>query len=151
MLARLFGGRLNRKHYILGMLLFAVLGFFLIPITLSFLLASINTFTLFNPGLPLIVVAAILFIPCLSLTARRLHDLGHSGWFAPPVIVPFLNVLPDMLYGGLLVGGILFLILDFASFLFLLYLAVWKGNVAINKYGAPDAGRSIWRALLNKS
>ena len=33
-------------------------------------------------------------VQSLSLTARRLHDRGHSGWWQVLYIVPFLSFIP---------------------------------------------------------
>ena len=33
-------------------------------------------------------------VQSVCLTARRLHDRGHSGWWQILYIVPFLNVIP---------------------------------------------------------
>jgi len=33
-----------------------------------------------------------LFIPNIGVTVRRLHDLGHSGWFAFLFIIPLIDV-----------------------------------------------------------
>lgn len=33
-------------------------------------------------------------IQSISLTARRLHDRGHSGWWQILFVVPFLNFIP---------------------------------------------------------
>ena len=40
----------------------------------------------------LLLVATI--VQCLSLTARRLHDRGHSGWWQLLFVVPGLNFIP---------------------------------------------------------
>jgi len=33
-------------------------------------------------------------VQSICLSARRLHDRGHSGWWQILYIVPFLNVIP---------------------------------------------------------
>lgn len=43
---------------------------------------------LIGPGLLLGAVCLFLFIPALAVTARRLHDIGLSGWFMLVGLVP---------------------------------------------------------------
>lgn len=35
------------------------------------------------------VVSLALFIPCLSVAVRRMHDTGHSGWW---ILFPLYNI-----------------------------------------------------------
>ena len=33
------------------------------------------------------------FVPACAVTVRRLHDLGHSGWWLPLYLVPLVGLL----------------------------------------------------------
>lgn len=34
------------------------------------------------------------FIPSISVLVRRIHDVGHSGWWALILLVPVVNIIP---------------------------------------------------------
>ncbi len=64
--------------------------------------------------------ALVTFIPGLSTTVRRLHDVNKSGWYILIVLIP-------------LIGSI-----------WLLVLLAKKGTVGENKYGAdPNGGTTF--------
>ena len=62
------------------------------------------------------VAAAGLLLPGLAVGARRLHDIGKSGWWMLIGLIPVL-------------GWVL-----------LIYWAVQPGEPAANAYGGPSAG-----------
>ena len=64
-----------------------------------------------NMLVPLLALAIL--CPTLSVTARRLHDLGKSGWLQLLVLIP-------------VVGGLIVLI-----------LCIPEGSKEANAYGAP--------------
>ncbi len=41
----------------------------------------------------LIVWSVVIFIPSLSVTVRRLHDVGKSGWYILLSLVPYANIV----------------------------------------------------------
>ena len=68
-------------------------------------------------GLPDLVLSQVPFIflpPLFAVSVRRLHDSGRSGWFAPLLCVPLLN-------------------------LFCLALLCLPGTPGPNRYGPPAA------------
>lgn len=99
-----FSGRARRKEYwMIGLINGIVCG-------IIFALALISGSAIINIILILYVLAIV--IPCMALTARRLHDTEHSGWFY------FVSFIP-------LVGPIILLI----------YLCK-AGSTGANRYGA---------------
>jgi uncharacterized membrane protein YhaH (DUF805 family) len=97
-------GRTNRLTYIgilivLGVLAFAIL--FNSPLAATSRLVN----------LPILVLSMI-------VTARRLHDMGRSGWWALLMLLPILNML-------------VFLV-----------LAVFPGDTGPNKYGPPQGANT---------
>lgn len=65
----------------------------------------------YGPGISSLVYFAIIIIPCFSITVRRLHDTGNSGWMT------FINLIP-------VIGNIWFFILIISG-----------GHRRRNKYG----------------
>jgi uncharacterized membrane protein YhaH (DUF805 family) len=63
-----------------------------------------------------IVVVLVFVLPLLAVGARRLHDIGKSGWFL------LLSLIP-------VVGGLV-----------LLYFMVQPSQPEINAYGPPPTG-----------
>lgn len=43
--------------------------------------------------IPVLVYMAAVFIPNFSLTVRRLHDIGRSGWWMLVGLVPYIGAL----------------------------------------------------------
>ena len=60
----------------------------------------------------------------IAITVRRLHDLGHNGWWFLISLIPFLNVL------------------------LIIYLGFWKGEAGENLYGAPTSPAPLPFAIL---
>jgi uncharacterized membrane protein YhaH (DUF805 family) len=127
-----FKGRLNRKRYNKLLVVFFVLG------CLLGVLGSIH------PALDLLVV-----VPCYwlswSLNAKRLHDMGHSGWMqcwwwmgvmavGVVMIVPLLQTKPDELPAIVKAG---MLILTSVGLHSIYFFAFRKGVAGPNAYG-PD-------------
>jgi len=80
-----FNGRAARSEY-----WFWTLFVFLLWIVA--LLLDLTVLAMFNTtGVPVMIVLAILatLLPSLAVSARRLHDIDRSGWWAP-LIVPAL-------------------------------------------------------------
>jgi uncharacterized membrane protein YhaH (DUF805 family) len=85
-----FQGRINRLQYFYGWLLKIALIF-----AVGMLIILIDSASS-NSDLSLIVSLPPCFLVIwinLSLQARRLHDLGYSGWWLLLLLVPFLNYL----------------------------------------------------------
>lgn len=104
----LFKGRLNRRNYLLG---------FIIQWIIYIILTSILENAFF-------ILFALFFFMGFSLNARRLHDLGYSGWFNLLIIIPFVGLL------------------------LLLYLLIAPGQKIENKYGLPTASSLNFRKTL---
>ena len=94
-----FSGRATRSEY----------WWFVLCEVLILGIASLISDTL--PGL----FALALVLPALAVGARRLHDIGRSGWWLLLMLVPFI-------------GG-----------LFLLYWAVLPSQPSANAFGEPAA------------
>lgn len=87
-----------------------------------------------------------IFIPMVSVTTRRLHDLGRSGWWQllPYVLVLILSIATlfslDKELGAISVAEYILYILTLASigffWFFMLFLIFKEGQRFTNKYGA---------------
>jgi uncharacterized membrane protein YhaH (DUF805 family) len=80
-----FNGRAARSEY-WNWILFVIL------LVIVALLLDLTVLALFNTtGVPIMILLAILatLLPSVSVSARRLHDIDRSGWWAP-LIVPAL-------------------------------------------------------------
>ena len=61
-----------------------------------------------------VILAMLIAYPAIaSVHARRLHDIGHSGWWVLFLFVPFVNIA------------------------LWVYLGFFRGNPESNKYGPP--------------
>ncbi|MFK5880876.1 MAG: DUF805 domain-containing protein [Sulfurospirillum sp.] len=77
-----FSGRASRSEYWY---------FVLINTIITFILIAIGN-TIGNNLLDTIYSLAV-FIPTLAVTARRLHDIGKSGWWQLLLFVPILGFI----------------------------------------------------------
>jgi uncharacterized membrane protein YhaH (DUF805 family) len=80
-----FRDRASRSEYWYFQLIFAI-----ISIPLFIYEDSINDAHLIYSGVSGILVL-ILFIPALSVSVRRLHDINKSGWFVLISAIPFIG------------------------------------------------------------
>ena len=78
-----FSGRATRTQYWMFVLMYMII---------YIVLALIDTFVLGFPVLSGIFSLAVL-IPSLSIGARRLHDIGRSGWWLLISLVPLIGVI----------------------------------------------------------
>lgn len=78
-----FSGRATRTQYWM---------FILIYMIIYFVLALIDAFVLGVPVLSAILSLAAI-IPSLSIAARRLHDIGRTGWWLLISLVPLIGVI----------------------------------------------------------
>ena len=70
------------------------------------------------------VAAFALLLPYVAVAARRLHDIGKSGWF---LLIGFVPIVGSLL---------------------LLYWAVKKGDAAVNEYGPSPLALAEQQAAL---
>ncbi len=90
-----FSGRASRSEYWFFYLSFVVaaIGMSVLTIVSAFVLDALMGLM----GMLTMVAYLAFFLPMLSVTVRRLHDLGKSGWMFLVVLIP-------------IVGGILLLV-----------------------------------------
>ena len=81
-----FSGRATRSEYWFFNLFYVLLIFII-----TILMAAINT-PEFIASIALIIALG-LFIPCWSVSFRRLHDTGRSGWWCLLVLIPYIGSL----------------------------------------------------------
>lgn len=145
-----FRGRLNRRKYIIGLLLTIPISFiFEMPIFFIWavikLISTIFGFNFIDNGgifgafISLILVIISISIPSLviaSLNIRRHHDLNQSAYFYLIAII-LISVL-----GGInqLLGTLIFLI-------YFCYLVFKTGTNGNNKYGDEDKEKGLKNIL----
>lgn len=83
-----FAGRSTRRAFWLFTLVY-----FIVLVVLTFLDGAFGTLT--EDGIGLLGGIAILlhFVPTLSVTIRRLHDTGRSGWWILIAFVPLIGLI----------------------------------------------------------
>ena len=115
-----FRGRLSASAYVVS------LGGLIVLTSISYYI--LLPMCMFLPGF-IKVLAMIGYILLLTwigiaITVRRLHDLGHNGWWFLICLIPFLNVL------------------------LIIYLGFWKGEAGENLYGVPTSPAPLPFAIL---
>ena len=130
-----FQGRLGRER--MAILSILVCAFCIAPFLILFVVAA-----LLRSDENLVVVSALVFfipfvISGLSLTTRRFHDLGHSGWLYLAFI--FIAAVAGFIF-YILKTMTVFYIINFPAAILGLYLSVWPGQLEENKYGVAPRG-----------
>ena len=107
-----FSGRARRKEYwMFALLMYVILIFAIILDGVMGLRFDIGYGVESSYGWITLLVYLLHFIPSFSVSVRRLHDVGKSGWFMLIVLIP-------------IIGGI-----------WLLILACTDGDSGDNAYG----------------
>ena len=88
-----------------------------------------------------VVTGAVFFVPQISLTVRRLHDSGRSGWWYAAPLPPFAVAAVFATGGGtdaaMLAAGLLGLI-GFGLLVFVLVCMFLPSNPGANRFGEPS-------------
>src|SRR5512145_1641132 len=84
-----FSGRARRKEYWMFVLFNLIFG--LVAFTLDFMLGMANDGE--GVGLFYALFSLGILLPTLSVTVRRLHDIGKSGWWFFIGLIPFIGGL----------------------------------------------------------
>ena len=118
MLGISISGRMNRGAYALRLLIMAV-----VSIVLESMAGPFQTPELI---LLLIIVASVyMTVYHIGIAARRLHDLGKSGWWQLVSLIPFVNLA------------------------FGLYLLFFRGEEGDNRFGADPLAENGSSAVGN--
>ena len=81
-----FKGRARRKEYITFQLFDLCTALLFYGIVHYIAVGSSVGYTLYN------VISTILIVPLITVTVRRFHDAGFSGWWCLLGIIPFITV-----------------------------------------------------------
>jgi len=93
-LNRLFQGRINRRNYIIGIILLYLLVFitaYCIGYIYGFLTGSEMSTELYETLN--LVIGIVMLIYSLSLSTRRAHDIGKNGTYILWGIIPFVGLV----------------------------------------------------------
>lgn len=99
----LFSGRMNRRNYFIGSIILLFILF--IPWALIVFVSTIFGIDYQNSISTLIlllIIYAVYIIYSISLSVKRVHDLGYSSWILSVGVIPFANLilLIMMIFGG---------------------------------------------------
>lgn len=170
--SRLFSGRLNRQNYIIGSTVLVLIPLICFIVVIFNILLSPSAFGMpyidpNNPGqiiTPQVSIPSLLETPTnetwsaigilftilslpylLSLQIRRLHDLNLTGWLWIINILPLFFLKQMFSLTELSKPDAIFWISNFVNLvsgIFSIYVTLWKGTNATNKYGDPPSPRS---------
>ena len=127
-----FEGRATRTEYWTFILVIFFIG--VILFALDIVLGFSTSEQAISGGLLSFIFGILVFIPSLSVSVRRLHDSGKSGWL---LLVP---TIVSIIGASLAMAGTILLILAVLSvigvYLWISYLLLLKeGDVGTNEYG----------------
>ncbi len=136
-LKQIFSGRIGRWHYFFAhmtvSLLCAILAFTFLAsglLSIKFLDDSFLYPAMFLFMFLFLLILLIASVFGLSLSVRRLHDLGHSGWWTLIGFIPWVSVV------------------------LAIYLLFFKGEQVPNHFGSVStyarSRKGVWDALLGK-
>ena len=78
---------------------------------------------------------AVTIIPLSAVTARRLHDVGLSGWLQLPVFLFYLTYLDGIVPASILNGAYALMAISGIYSLWLLFKYVKDSDPGMNAYG----------------
>ena len=84
-----FEGRDTRKQYWMFYLFYII--FYILCVIIDGVLYANGLVG--EDGFLSIIYSLISFIPSISITTRRLHDIGKSGWWQLIMLIPLLGIL----------------------------------------------------------
>ncbi len=118
-----YQGRMGRKHFAMLVLLLTTVTL-LVMQPLFWLLAHFGALG----GIVSFVIGITFNLLTLHIFARRLHDVGLTGWLILLVFVPMIGMYVSLL----MTVGLLF----------------WPGNKGVNSYGIPPPAERTLRDVL---
>lgn len=141
-----FHGRIPRKAYWIGTLIFVVASFVLSTLVIQLLGITFSPDAPPDPRLAWLslIVTLVLLVPGLALLVKRLHDRDRSGWWA--VVAYALAITLDALDVAGLAGPrddpashtlVLSILLMIVALWLLIESGFLKGTAGDNRYG-PD-------------
>lgn len=89
----------------------------------------------------ILLLEIVTLVPMAALTARRLHDVGLTGWAQLPLYLTYIGYIPGFdgfIFDGFERGGaaLVLTVLYWAYFGWLLYNLIKDGDRWGNKYGS---------------
>ena len=84
-----FSGRSRRKEYWFFQLFNLIIFAMLVPLSIA--MRSVDSQSFDAAGATLFIYCLIVIVPSLSVTVRRLHDIGKSGWWYLIGFVPVIG------------------------------------------------------------
>lgn len=89
---RLYGGRLNRRNFITGLILIFVI-FYVSLFAIGFVLGLTGMHNDSISGILYLISFIFLIIFGFSIAIRRLHDMGYSGWYTIACYIPLIGFI----------------------------------------------------------
>jgi len=134
-----FSGRARRKEYwmfLLFYLIFAVVWASLVAVIFSITYNYVGLYEFIKDAfVALITYSALLTLPSIAVSVRRIRDVGLSGWLILAILIP--NIAGIWLRNNMTGNGwtIFALVLQFVVGIVWLTLMATEGSLGKNKYG----------------